>query len=62
MDLYLDSETERILKQEAGRFELSSSAFVRVLAVIWHEDIFHLTISELREHVQEILDREERRI
>lgn len=62
MDLYLDADTERILKQEANRFELSSSALIRVLAVIWHEDIFQLTVAELRQRVQEILDREDRKV
>jgi len=62
LDLYLDAETEKILKAEASRFELSSSALIRVLAVIWKEDIFQFTVTELREHIHEIVLRENRKV
>ncbi len=65
VDLYLDSSSEISLRKEARLFELSPSAFIRVLATIWNEpanEVFAMTIAEFRAHVREIIERENRRV
>src|SRR5436309_1488222 len=65
VDLYLDSQSEIALKKEASLFELSPSAFVRVLARIWSEpadEVLTMTIAQFRIHVQELVTRENRRV
>jgi len=65
VNLYLDQRTKDALRKEANLFELSPSAFIRVLSRIWEEpvdEVLSITISEFRSRVRKIIEEENRKV
>ncbi|HKZ42781.1 MAG TPA: hypothetical protein VJ044_17590 [Candidatus Hodarchaeales archaeon] len=65
VNLYLDQETREAFEKEALQYELSFSAYLRVLArafVAWGRSKMDTPMSELRAEVRKIIEQESRRV